>query len=183
MKILDFGLATVVPSSQRDTDSTLTMGITDPGTAVGTVAYMSPEQARGQVVDARSDLWSLGVILYEIATRRRPFEGPTTPVIFEGILGKAPVPVRERNPKISEELERIIVRLLEKDRETRYQSATDVRADIKRVERGAKATPLPRGPRECSPEMGRRGVSRTRRVDRGAVLHRYERGEGPGLVL
>ena len=138
VKILDFGLATVAPSSQRDTDSTLTMGITEPGTAVGTVAYMSPEQARGQVVDARSDLWSLGVILYEIATRRRPFEGPTTPVIFEGILGKAPVPVRERNPKISEELERIIVRLLEKDRETRYQSATDVRADIKRVERNEK---------------------------------------------
>jgi eukaryotic-like serine/threonine-protein kinase len=138
VKILDFGLATVAPSSQRDADSTLTMAITEPGAAVGTVAYMAPEQARGQAVDARSDLWSLGVILYEMATRRRPFEGPTSPVIFEGILGKAPVPVRERNPKIPVELERIIARLLEKDRETRYQSAVDVRADLKRVERDSK---------------------------------------------
>jgi serine/threonine protein kinase/tetratricopeptide (TPR) repeat protein len=135
VKILDFGLALVAPSPKRDGDSTLSMGITDPGMIVGTVAYMSPEQARGELVDARSDLWSLGVILYEIATRSRPFVGATAPVVFEGILGKAPVPVRDRNPKIPIELERIIVRLLEKDREARYQSVADVRADLKRVER------------------------------------------------
>jgi tetratricopeptide (TPR) repeat protein len=148
VKILDFGLATAAPSSTRDSDATLSRAITDPGTTVGTVAYMSPEQARGQAVDARSDLWSLGVILYEIATRNRPFEGQTAAVIFEGILTKAPVPVRERSPKISVELERIINRLLEKDRETRYQSAADVRADLKRLERDSSGTgvvvPAPR---------------------------------------
>src|SRR5207249_11741018 len=105
------------------------------GSTVGTIAYMSPEQARGETVDARSDLWSLGVVLYEMATRLRPCDGATSAVIFEALLGKAPVPVRERNPKVSPELERIIGRLLEKDRETRYQSAADVRADLKRVER------------------------------------------------
>jgi len=143
VKILDFGLATETDSSARDTDSTLTMGITDPGTTVGTIAYMSPEQARGQAVDARSDLWSLGVILYEMTTGSRPFEGPTAPVIFAGILGKTPVPVRERNSKVPVELERIIARLLDKDRQTRYQSAQAVRADIKRVEQDTKVPAPP----------------------------------------
>ena len=119
------------------------MGITDPGTTVGTIAYMSPEQARGQGVDARSDLWSLGVILYEMTTGSRPFEGPTAPVIFAGILGKTPVPVRERNSKVPVELERIIARLLDKDRQTRYQSAQAVRADIKRVEQDTKVPAPP----------------------------------------
>ncbi len=155
VKILDFGLATVAPASAGDDSRTLTM-VTDPGTTVGTVAYMSPEQARGQAVDARSDLWSLGVILYEMATRTRPFEGPTAPVIFEGILGKAPVPVRERNPNIPVELERIIARLLEKDRETRYQSAADVRADLKRVER----------------DSGSSGVNQPQR-QAGGLPHKY----------
>jgi TolB-like protein/Tfp pilus assembly protein PilF len=142
VKILDFGLATVAHSSVRDADSTLTMSITAPGTTVGTVAYMSPEQARGQVVDARSDLWSLGIILYEIATGSRPFQGPTAPVIYAEILGKTPLPVRERNPNVPVELERIISRLLEKDREMRYQSARDVRADIKCVEPGKAVPPM-----------------------------------------
>jgi tetratricopeptide (TPR) repeat protein len=140
VKILDFGLATSASSSEGPADATVTRGVTDPGTTVGTVAYMSPEQARGQQVDARSDLWSLGVILYEMATRNRPFEGATAPVVFEGILGRAPIPVRERSPEIPVELERVIARLLEKDRETRYQSAADVRADLKRVERDSSAT-------------------------------------------
>ena len=100
---------------------------------------MSPEQARGETVDARTDLWSLGVVLYEMATRVRPFDGATTAVIFEALLSRAPVPVRERNPKIPPELERIIGRLLEKDKALRYQSAADVRADLKRVERDSSA--------------------------------------------
>jgi tetratricopeptide (TPR) repeat protein/predicted Ser/Thr protein kinase len=146
VKILDFGLAT---STHSTTDATLTM-LTDPGTTVGTVAYMSPEQTRGQAVDARSDLWSLGVILYEMATRTRPFDGPAAPVIFEAILSRAPEPVRERNPKIPVELERIVGRLLEKDRETRYQSAADVRADLKRVERDSSATGVAAPPPKSS---------------------------------
>lgn len=141
VKILDFGLALLASDGKSaDPNPTITMGLTAPGTAIGTVAYMSPEQARGQKVDARSDLWSLGVVLYEMATGTRPFLGLTAPVVFEAILGKAIVPVRERSPKIPEELERIIARLLEKDRETRYQSAADVRADLKRVERNSSAT-------------------------------------------
>src|SRR5499427_8928505 len=132
VKILDFGLAT--SPSVGDDEITHTMSITHPGTAVGTIAYMSPEQARGQMIDARSDLWTLGVILYEITAGSRPFQGPTAAVIFAEILGKTPEPVRKRNPKIPVELERIIARLLEKDRETRYQSAAELRSDIKRVE-------------------------------------------------
>ena len=139
VKILDFGLAMMRPPSTEAVSARRTEAVTDAGTTVGTVAYMSPEQARGELVDARTDLWSLGVVLYEMATRVRPFDGSTSAVIFEALLGRAPVPVRERNPKIPPELERIIGRLLEKDRETRYQSAADVRADLKRVERDSSS--------------------------------------------
>jgi tetratricopeptide (TPR) repeat protein len=135
VKILDFGLALMAHSAAQAADATATMAITDPGTTVGTVAYMSPEQARGEPLDARSDLWSAGVVLYEAATRARPFEGGTTAVTFDAILNKAPIPVRERNPKVPPELARILERLLEKDRALRYQSAADLRADLKRVER------------------------------------------------
>ncbi|MGH9256483.1 MAG: protein kinase domain-containing protein [Vicinamibacterales bacterium] len=135
VKILDFGLAMMRPDSTEAASARPTEAVTAPGTTVGTTAYMSPEQARGETVDARSDLWSLGVVLYEMATRVRPFDGATTAVIFEALLTRSPVPVRERNPKVSPDLERIIGRLLEKDRETRYQSAADVHADLKRVGR------------------------------------------------
>jgi serine/threonine protein kinase len=140
VKILDFGLAMMGPASAEEMNAQRTEAVTGAGTTVGTTAYMSPEQARGETVDARSDLWSLGVVLYEMATRARPFDGMTSAVVFEALLNKAPVPVRERNPKVSPDLERIIGRLLEKDRETRYQSAADVRADLKRVERDSSAS-------------------------------------------
>src|SRR5262245_11276296 len=140
VKILDFGVATVAPSSITASAVTHEAVVTQTGTTVGTAAYMSPEQARGETVDARSDLWSLGVVLYEIATGTRPFDGPTSAVVFEQLLSKTPTPVRQRNPKVPVELERIIARLLEKDRETRYQSAADVRADLKRA---GRETPRP----------------------------------------
>ena len=139
IKILDFGLALVGQTPAGLADTAGLTAFTDPGTTVGTVAYMSPEQARGDDVDARSDLWSLGVVLYEIATGVRPFDGATSAVIFQSVLSKTPVPVRELNSRIPPELERIIHRLLEKDPETRYQSAADVRADLKRVERDSSS--------------------------------------------
>jgi eukaryotic-like serine/threonine-protein kinase len=137
VKILDFGLA-MRDSLPGDVTAPAT-GLTETGTTVGTAAYMSPEQAQGEPVDARSDLWSFGVVLYELATGVRPFEGPTTASVFAAILEKAPIPVRERNPKIPVDLERIISRLLEKDREVRYQTAADMRADLKRVDRDSSA--------------------------------------------
>ncbi len=142
VKILDFGLALM--TAPTEVPLATATAITNPGTTVGTIAYMSPEQARGLELDARTDLWSLGVVLYEMATGVRPFEGATSAVIFEAILRDAPIPVLTRNPSIPPELERIINRLLEKDRETRYQSAADVRADLKRAGRdsssGTRAT-------------------------------------------
>ena len=136
VKILDFGLATVMPTSTAASDVTREAVVTEAGTLIGTAAYMSPEQARGEALDARTDLWSLGVVLYEMATATRPFGGPTSAVVFEELLSRTPTPVRQRNPKIPADLERVIERLLEKDRETRYQSAADVRADLKRIDRG-----------------------------------------------
>jgi Tol biopolymer transport system component len=145
-KILDFGLAKMTASATHDPDAKPTEMVTDSGVAVGTAAYMSPEQARGQPVDARSDLWSLGVVLYEMATRVRPFDGSAAPVVFEAVLGRLPLPVRERNPKISPELARIISRLLEKDKALRYQSAADLGADLRRVERDSSAVGHPVAP-------------------------------------
>jgi len=135
VKILDFGIALMAPQANGVSDVTRPQIQTETGVTLGTAAYMSPEQARGEGVDARTDLWSLGVVLYELATGVRPFDGATSAVAFEQLLTKEPVPIRRRNAKLPAELDRVTTRLLEKDRETRYQSAADVRADLKRIAR------------------------------------------------
>jgi Tol biopolymer transport system component len=141
-KVLDFGLAKVVaPAGSSETatmDGAPTVAeanLTSPGVALGTVAYMSPEQARGRVVDARSDIFSFGVVLYEMATGRQAFSGATSAEIFEAILNRAPVAPVRLNPEVPAELERIINKLLDKDMKLRYQHADELRADLERLKR------------------------------------------------
>jgi len=141
-KILDFGLAKVgAPKALREGADATTTGpnLTSPGTTVGTVAYMSPEQARGEEVDARTDVFSLGVVLYEMATGRQAFGGSSTAVIFDAILNRAPTAPTRVNPDLPDELEKIVNKTVEKDRELRYQSASDLRADLKRLKRDTES--------------------------------------------
>jgi len=141
-KILDFGLAKLTYDRRAaletvggDAATIAPLQLTSPGTAVGTIAYMSPEQAREEELDARSDLFSFGAILYEMATGKLPFEGNTSAVVFQGILDRNPQPALELNPAIPFKLGEIIDKALEKDVELRYQSAAEIRSDLKRLKR------------------------------------------------
>ena len=181
-KVLDFGLAKLVPGrgltvgvtgGSGSASATLEALLTSPGTAVGTVAYMSPEQARGEELDARTDLFSFGAVLYEMATGRQAFPGSTSAVVFNAILNQAPTSASRVNPDLPLKLEEIINRAMEKDRDLRYQSASDLRSELKRLRRDTSSgTPTAVAPTSASVLLATvAAVKDSSSSDRALVVH------------
>ena len=179
-KILDFGLAKLTSVHQHAAESVGATSmrtqthvldkdqLTSPGSAMGTVAYMSPEQARGEELDARSDLFSLGVVLYEMATGSVPFSGVTSAVIFDGILHSAPVSAKELNSRLPAAMENVFGKALEKDTDLRYQTAAELRADLKRIKRDLDSSRRPATEKSSSPSVPAAAASKQKSV---AVLY------------
>jgi tetratricopeptide (TPR) repeat protein len=166
-KVLDFGVAKLAETGvdRPDVERTLAASaVTTVGSAIGTVAYMSPEQARGQEIDHRSDLFSFGEVLYEMATGTPAFSGATPAVIFEGILTQQPLPPSRLNANVPPEFDRIVAKALEKDRETRYQSAAELRADLKRLKRETDTGRTGVSARTSAPAANQRRAKRSTRV-------------------
>ena len=177
-KLLDFGLAKAALDIEAGATAagTTLEHLTSPGSIVGTVAFMSPEQVRGEPLDARTDIFSLGAVLYEMATGRQAFAGATTGTIHDAILNRGPVPVSRANPDVPQRLDDIIVRAMEKDRTLRYQNAADLRADLQRLRRdtdsGRAAVTTGTGHRAPAVPLWRRP----------AVADRRDRGRGSGAA-
>lgn len=167
IKILDFGLAKLIrPELQMSTlgatlDSPESLNLTSAGATVGTISYMSPEQSRGEELDTRSDLFSLGTVIYQMATGKLPFAGPTSAVVFHAILELDPTPAAQLNPGLPPKLQEIIDKLLEKDRDLRYQSAADLRGDLKRLKRDTESG------RRSAPDSGSRVAAGSAQVSGG----------------
>jgi non-specific serine/threonine protein kinase len=179
-KILDFGLAKITQAARVGTETigatamrTQSRGVMDehltsPGSSIGTIAYMSPEQARGEDLDARSDLFSLGVVLYEMATGAVPFSGSTTAIIFDGILNSEPAPAKEHNARLPVAFDAILSKVLEKDPDLRCQTAAELRADLKRLKRDIESSRRPAAEKSTSSSGTHPAASRQKSV---AVLY------------
>jgi serine/threonine protein kinase/Tfp pilus assembly protein PilF len=171
-KVLDFGLAKQVqPDALQDATLTSEALLTMPGTTLGTLAYMSPEQVRGEELDARTDLFSLGVVLYEMATGRMAFPGSTAAIVHEAILNRGPTPLARMNPDyLSPDLERIANKALEKDRKLRYQSAGEIRTDLQRLKRDSEVARLPTSAVQFEPRPTSKFTRSRWRVVGGATV-------------